>query len=215
MVERRSERAMTPDDPARITRRNDMPAHSDSSSDPTPTRSIGSTGVGAHAATDAPAADAPTARYTPAEYTTVDRTPTSPAPSVAEPVATTATDTDRRADTDLRTDTDVDRHRGMGRGDRQQVVAAQKARYGGISWGAAFFGWLSANGMAVILIPLLSAGGRAFRPSRRAGWPSACPRRWPPRTRRPPRRRPGWGWARASRCWSCCSWPTWPAATWP
>src|SRR3954452_3737289 len=156
MVERRSERAMTPDDPARITRRNDMPAHSDSSSDPTPTRSIGSTGVGAHAATDAPAADTPTARYTPAEYTTVDRPPTSPAPSAAEPVATTVTDTDRRADTD------VDGHRGMGRGDRQQVVAAQRARYGGISWGAAFFGWRSAHGMAVILIALLSAGGLAF-----------------------------------------------------
>src|SRR3954447_25039867 len=129
MVERRSERAMTPDDPARITRRNDMPAHSDSSSDPTPTRSIGSTGVGAHAATDAPAADAPTAAYTPAEYTTVDRTPTSPAASATGPVATTATATD----TDGRADEDVDRHRGMGRSDRQQVVAAQRARYGGIS----------------------------------------------------------------------------------
>jgi hypothetical protein len=162
MVEQRSERAMNPDDPARVTRRNDMPAHSDSSSDPTPTRSIGSTGVGAHAATDAPAADAPTAAYTPAEYTTVDRTPTSPAASAAEPVATTAIDTDRRTDTDRRADEDVDRHRGMGRTDRQQVVAAQRARYGGISWGAAFFGWLSANGMAVILIALLSAGGLAF-----------------------------------------------------
>src|SRR3954464_6341739 len=118
MVERRSERAMTPDDPARVTRSNDMPAHSDSSSDPTPTRSIGSTGVGAHAATDAPAADAPTAAYTPAEYTTVDRTPPTPPASAAGPVATTATDTDHR------TDEDVDRHRGMDRSDRQQVVAA-------------------------------------------------------------------------------------------
>ncbi|MFQ1003098.1 hypothetical protein [Modestobacter sp. SSW1-42] len=45
---------------------------------------------------------------------------------------------------------------------RQQVVAAQKERFGGISWGAAFFGWLSANGMAVLLIALLSAGGLAF-----------------------------------------------------
>jgi hypothetical protein len=41
-------------------------------------------------------------------------------------------------------------------------MAAQKARYGGIHWGSAFFGWLSANGMAVILIALLSAAGLAF-----------------------------------------------------
>ncbi len=60
------------------------------------------------------------------------------------------------------TPADVDRHRGLGRTDRQHVVAAQQARYGGISWGAAFFGWLSANGMAVLLIALLSAGGLAF-----------------------------------------------------
>jgi hypothetical protein len=45
---------------------------------------------------------------------------------------------------------------------RQQVVAAQKERFGGLSWGAAFFGWLSANGMAVLLIALLSAGGLVF-----------------------------------------------------
>ncbi|WP_237492341.1 hypothetical protein [Modestobacter sp. L9-4] len=45
---------------------------------------------------------------------------------------------------------------------RKQVVAAQKERFGGISWGSAFFGWLSANGMAVLLIALLSAGGLAF-----------------------------------------------------
>jgi hypothetical protein len=45
---------------------------------------------------------------------------------------------------------------------RQQVVAAQKERYGGIRWGAAFFGWLSANGLAVLLVALLSAGGVAI-----------------------------------------------------
>ncbi|MET0764192.1 MAG: hypothetical protein ABWY29_04955 [Blastococcus sp.] len=41
-------------------------------------------------------------------------------------------------------------------------VAAQRARFGGINWGAAFFGWLSANGLAVILISLLSAAGVAL-----------------------------------------------------
>ena len=45
---------------------------------------------------------------------------------------------------------------------RKEVVAAQRARYGGISWGSAFFGWLCANGMAVMLIALLSALGVAF-----------------------------------------------------
>jgi hypothetical protein len=45
---------------------------------------------------------------------------------------------------------------------RQQVVAAQKERYGSIKWGAAFFGWLSANGLAVLLVALLSAGGVAI-----------------------------------------------------
>jgi hypothetical protein len=136
-----------------------MAAHSDSSSDPTPTRSLGtvteSSGAGAHAAGSRPAAevtqstaDSPTTRYTP-----VDRTATAPAGTVP-PAATTGTGTD--------TDTDTDRHRGMDRSGRQQVVAAQKERFGGISWGAAFFGWLSANGMAVILIALLSAGGLAL-----------------------------------------------------
>src|SRR5688572_13233096 len=41
-------------------------------------------------------------------------------------------------------------------------VAAQRARFGGIKWGAAFFGWLSANGLAVILVALLSAAGVAL-----------------------------------------------------
>jgi hypothetical protein len=45
---------------------------------------------------------------------------------------------------------------------RTQVVAAQRARYGGISWGSAFFGWLSANGVAVLLVAILSAAGVAF-----------------------------------------------------
>ncbi|WP_246078764.1 hypothetical protein [Modestobacter excelsi] len=87
----------------------------------------------------------------------VDRTPTirsTPAAAAAAAASTPPPGTGTAAD--------VDRHRGLGRTDRQQVVAAQQARFGGISWGAAFFGWLSANGMAVILIALLSAGGLAF-----------------------------------------------------
>lgn len=40
-----------------------------------------------------------------------------------------------------------------------QVVAAQRARYGGVKWGSAFFGWLSATGLAVLLIGALVAAG--------------------------------------------------------
>jgi hypothetical protein len=45
------------------------------------------------------------------------------------------------------------------RGAARDAVAAQHARFGGIKWGAAFFGWLSANGLAVILVALLAATG--------------------------------------------------------
>jgi hypothetical protein len=141
-----------------------MAAPRDSSSEPTPAPSLGTTAVGAHAAsdrTDTVAADHPATpdrtvaidRVAPGgsdETTTaqpvVDRTPTTP---VAPPVAAAPA-------------RDPEPGRGAPRLERQQVMAAQKARYGGISWGAAFFGWLSANGMAVLLIALLSAAGLAF-----------------------------------------------------
>jgi hypothetical protein len=45
------------------------------------------------------------------------------------------------------------------RGPALDAVAAQRDRFGGISWGAAFFGWLCANGLAVLLIALVSAAG--------------------------------------------------------
>jgi hypothetical protein len=48
------------------------------------------------------------------------------------------------------------------RGAARDAVAVQRARFGGIKWGAAFFGWLSANGLAVLLIALLSAAGVAL-----------------------------------------------------
>ncbi len=48
------------------------------------------------------------------------------------------------------------------RGAARDAVAVQHDRYGGIKWGAAFFGWLSANGLAVLLIALLSAAGVAL-----------------------------------------------------
>jgi hypothetical protein len=48
------------------------------------------------------------------------------------------------------------------RGAARDAVAVQRARFGGIKWGAAFFGWLSANGLAVVLIALVSAAGVAI-----------------------------------------------------
>ena len=50
----------------------------------------------------------------------------------------------------------------VSRGSARDAVVAQRASFGGIKWGAAFFGWLSANGLAVILVALLSAAGVAL-----------------------------------------------------
>src|SRR5215212_9823502 len=44
----------------------------------------------------------------------------------------------------------------------RDVRARQRDEYGGINWGAAFFGWLVAIGVAVILLAILSAAGTAF-----------------------------------------------------
>ena len=44
---------------------------------------------------------------------------------------------------------------------RQTVVAREKEQFGGIKVGSAFFGWLAATGMAVLLTALVAAGGTA------------------------------------------------------
>ena len=44
----------------------------------------------------------------------------------------------------------------------RDVRARQHEEFGGLNWGAAFFGWLVAVGIAVILLGLLSAAGTAF-----------------------------------------------------
>ena len=49
-----------------------------------------------------------------------------------------------------------------GREAAREVRARQRAEYGGLNWGAAFFGWLVTVGMAAILLGLLSAAGTAF-----------------------------------------------------
>jgi MFS family permease len=48
------------------------------------------------------------------------------------------------------------------RDDVREIRARQREEYGGINWGAAFFGWLVSVGVAAILIGLLSAAGAAF-----------------------------------------------------
>src|SRR3954447_24774267 len=42
--------------------------------------------------------------------------------------------------------------------DRDDVA---RDRFGGINWGSAFFGWLAANGLGVILVALPAAAGTA------------------------------------------------------
>jgi len=53
---------------------------------------------------------------------------------------------------------DMDRA-GTPRGRRDDMVASQKEQFGGIKLGSAFFGWLTATGLAVLLTALLSAVG--------------------------------------------------------
>jgi len=64
-------------------------------------------------------------------------------------------------DATVRTETGTSGARAT-RGAARDAVDVQRARFGGIKWGAAFFGWLTANGLAVILVALLSAAGVAL-----------------------------------------------------
>jgi hypothetical protein len=43
--------------------------------------------------------------------------------------------------------------------DRRSVVAAQKEQYGGMKIGSAFFGWLTATGIAILLTAVVAASG--------------------------------------------------------
>jgi hypothetical protein len=58
------------------------------------------------------------------------------------------------------TDTDsTDRALSSGGPGRREVVAQQKEQFGGIKWGSAFFGWLTATGTALLLTALVAAAG--------------------------------------------------------
>jgi hypothetical protein len=45
--------------------------------------------------------------------------------------------------------------------DRREVVDRQASAFGGIKWGSAFFGWLAAMGLTVLLVALAAAIGTA------------------------------------------------------
>ena len=49
-----------------------------------------------------------------------------------------------------------------GRERTRDVRARQHEEFGGLNWGSAFFGWLVAVGVAVILLAILSAAGTVF-----------------------------------------------------
>jgi len=78
---------------------------------------------------------------------------------------TPATNDDTSADHRVGQDAsqqDVDRPTAAVPADHADVVAMQRERFGGIKIGSAFFGWLTATGMAVLLIAVLAAAGVAF-----------------------------------------------------
>jgi hypothetical protein len=68
---------------------------------------------------------------------------------------------ERMTDADRDGIVDDDRHRRAAYVDRDEVVAREREAFGGMKIGAAFFGWLSAMGMAVLLTALLAAVGAA------------------------------------------------------
>ncbi|HEY5787133.1 MAG TPA: hypothetical protein VIT65_20395 [Microlunatus sp.] len=53
-------------------------------------------------------------------------------------------------------------HDGSEVADTREVVRRQKDRFGGMKFGACFFGWLTATGTAVLLTALLTAAGAAL-----------------------------------------------------
>src|SRR3954447_2399566 len=67
-----------------------------------------------------------------------------------------------RAEQDERGAVAVEERRRSARPDRREVLERQREEYGGFSWGADFFGWLSAVGVATLLLALVAATGAAI-----------------------------------------------------
>src|SRR5215210_2665726 len=78
---------------------------------------------------------------------------------------------DRTAVQPAATDTDSDRSTLS----RREVVARQRERFGGMKFGASFFGWLTATGMAVLLTALLAAAGAGLGLARKVNVTNAVP----------------------------------------
>jgi len=57
--------------------------------------------------------------------------------------------------------------------DRRDVVAREKDEFGGMKFGSAFFGWLAATGMAVLLTALVAGAGAALGYGQNVGVPPA------------------------------------------
>jgi len=70
-------------------------------------------------------------------------------------------DGSRRGTNETRTLTEPTAPHPQDRQAREDAVAAQKDAFGGIKVGSAFFGWLTATGMAVLLTALVAAAGTA------------------------------------------------------
>lgn len=58
--------------------------------------------------------------------------------------------------------TAMDREAGSRNASREDVIGREKEEHGGIKFGSAFFGWLSATGMAVLLTAVAAAAGAVF-----------------------------------------------------
>jgi len=71
-----------------------------------------------------------------------------------------STQHDGTSPTDEPTPTGAVSAKSFGR-DRHSVVEREKEQYGGIKFGSAFFGWLTATGTAVLLTALVAAAGTA------------------------------------------------------
>ncbi|HYH35354.1 MAG TPA: hypothetical protein VD814_09415 [Nocardioides sp.] len=65
---------------------------------------------------------------------------------------------------DTRVGEPVQHHDGdvVGHESRREVVSREREEHGGVKIGSAFFGWLAAMGMAVLLTALAAAAGTAF-----------------------------------------------------
>jgi hypothetical protein len=78
-----------------------------------------------------------------------------------ETIASNEVSEERGAHVDTTSVDDADRHPVEHGDDRASIVDREQEALGGVKVGSAFFGWLAATGMAVLLTALVTAGGAA------------------------------------------------------